>query len=173
MKNSLKALLFCTFIFTSSAQAGFLIEPYLSYSFGSQDGSSTDTNFNGPGYGARLGYQFLGFMAGADYSIQSLNFDDDGDKKQLGLFAGYDAPILFRVWGTYFLNGSIEFDSNSELDGGSGYALGAGYTGLPFVSLNVEYRVMNYDEASAANVTNTVDIETKEILFSVSLPLNL
>ena len=181
IKNSLKAFLFCTFIFSSTAQAGLMFEPYLGYSFnGSIGESSDDTDYNGLTYGARLGYQSLGLMFGADFSAQSLSVDNDNgadadfDKNQIGIFVGYNAPILFRFWATYFFTGSLEFDgANQELTSGSGFALGAGYTGLPFVSLNLEYRTVNYDEVEFASMTQNADTDAKEILFSVSLPFNL
>ena len=79
------------------------------------------------------------------------------------IFVGYELPIMLRAWATYF------FDSNWDFDGGektefTTIALGVGFTGLPFVSLNAEYRLNTFDSDE--------DIETNaDILFSVSIKL--
>ena len=132
-------------------------------------------------YGARVGYQFLGFMAGVEYgmgsgltqdvaaaSIGGVSIPDAEtkyDATHMGIFVGYELPIMLRAWATYF------FDSNWDFDGGAKtefttIALGVGFTGLPFVSLNAEYRLNTFD--SDDNIETNADL-----LFSVSLPLNL
>lgn len=188
------------FVFSGNTKAGILVEPYLGYSLAGS-GDSTfgttkyDHSYSTPTLGGRLGYGMLGFMAGIDYSMQtfglesevgSTKFDDDVSKSQLGIFVGYQLPILLRVWGTYFLSSKIEgddsqasgtlFDSRYEFSDGGGYALGAGFTGLPFVSINLEYRTLEYDkgELSGATITNYNEkLDLSEILLSVSLPLDL
>jgi hypothetical protein len=188
------------FVFSGNTKAGIHVEPYLGYSLGGS-GDSTfgttnyDHSYGTPTIGGRLGYGMLGFMAGIDYSMQnfglesevgSTTFDDDVSKSQLGIFVGYELPILLRVWGTYFLSSKIEgddsqaagtlFDSRYEFSDGGGYALGAGFTGLPFVSINLEYRTLEYDkgELNGATITNYNEkLDLSEILLSVSLPLDL
>lgn len=199
MRNYLLSLI-SLLVFSSTANAGLLIEPYLGYSLmgdgDSQIGTTTyDHSYGTPTLGGRLGGTYLGFMAGLDYSMQtfdlksevgSTEYKDGVKKNQLGLFVGYELPILLRVWGTYFLSGSLEGDDtaagtqfinkNGEYSSGGGYALGVGFTGLPFVSLNLEYRTMEYDkyELNGQNVaTYNEKLNLNEILLSVSLPLNL
>ncbi len=185
IKHSLIAL----FAFISlSANAGFLVEPYLGYKIGTGDqGGSTpvDYTYSGATFGGRLGYQFLGLMGGLDYSLSSFDIDRevpgtktsvDTSQSTFGAFVGYDFPILLRAWAAYYFSSKLEENDNDEYSGG-GYGLGVGFTGLPFVSLNIEYRSLAYDEFynSSASSTSSLgaDVEINEILFSVSLPLDL
>tara|TARA_Y100000780_G_scaffold232591_1_gene267920 strand:- start:15381 stop:15959 length:579 start_codon:yes stop_codon:yes gene_type:complete len=188
-KSSAKfmALIIALFTFSSATQAGALIEPYLGYGIGSGDRNNTDYDYNTPQFGARLGYQMLGLMGGIDYSLAP-EFDleaetagstskIDTDKNQLGLFVGYEFPILLRAWATYYLSSKLETTSataTTEYSGG-GYALGVGFTGLPFVSLNLEYRMFSYDEVETGSFKGDLDpeLELNEIFLSVSLPLNI
>lgn len=199
-KNFLLLFFLSIFVFAGTAKAGILIEPYLGFSLaGSGDTtfgtSKYDHSYSTPTIGGRLGYSMLGFMGGIDYSMQSFDlesevgsttFKDGVSKNQLGIFVGYNLPILLRVWGTYYLSSKVEgddantasnfIDSRYEFSDGGGYALGAGFTGLPFVSVNLEYRTIEYDKAelSGANITNYNEkMDLSEILLSVSLPLDL
>ncbi|MDD0853320.1 outer membrane beta-barrel protein [Halobacteriovorax sp. GB3] len=178
-----------------NAQAGVLVEPYLGYRLVSgedSNSSKTEYDYNGSVIGGRLGYQFLGFMGGLDYSrglgaYELEQKDSSGTSKNdytqssFGLFAGYELPILLRAWVTYWMSNKLEGDSgavNGDEFNGSGYGLGIGFTGLPFVSLNLEYRNMTYDEFfdKAAGTTTALsgdsEIGMSEILLSVSLPLD-
>lgn len=192
-------------IISFSANAGVMIEPYLGYGmFGSGDTTRNSTNYShSPGgltFGGRLGYQFLGFMAGVDYSLSSTtltttatgvsDMEDDISRSNLALFVGYNLPIMLRVWGSYFLDASVEgtttnssgsaflraSDSNdlTKATGGTGIALGVGLTSLPLVSLNAEFRSItfaDYENKSGTAITDvTEDVNFQEILLSVSLP---
>jgi len=199
VKNKLLLSILFSLLLTS-AQASFLIEPYLGFSIaGDGDtqvaGANYDLSYSSPTIGARAGYQMLGFMAGIDYSMQTFDLESksgnttrkDGFKKnQLGVFVGYELPILLRAWATYYLSAGLDgddapatgqnFSSNDEFSGGSGYALGVGFTGLPFVSINLEYRQLSYDKFERS--TNSLvgygeDADLSEVMLSVSLPLNL
>ena len=100
----------------------------------------------------------------------------------MGAFVGFEFPILLRVFGTYYFSDEQETDSTNlttvsqKSSKGSGIALGAGYTGLPFLALNVEYRSFNHDESTNYN-GDTADLTTDntftEIMFSISLPFVL
>ena len=201
MKKSLFKFILLSFVlFSVNASASILIEPYLGYAFlgnGEVSVSNTkyDNDYAGPTFGGRLGFQQLGFMIGADYSMQSFEmestagsttYNDDVKKKQLGIFVGYNFPIMLRVWGTYFISGSFEgddaisannrYDSNDKLTDGNGYALGIGYRPMPLVSINLEYRKFEYDtwEEGGVEATNiTKDQSLSEMLLSVSLPFNI
>ncbi len=180
-------LLISLFIFSNTAQAGVLVEPYLGFGIGSGDRGNIDYDYTTPQFGARLGYSFLGLMGGIDYSLAT-SFDIDAEntttgvnsstsykKNQFGIFVGYELPILLRAWGTYYVNASLEDDIAPISDySGSGYALGVGFTGLPFVSLNLEYRSFSYDEVETSGSTSTLSpsFDLNEILLSVSLPLD-
>ena len=175
--------------YSNSAKASLLAEPYLGYSFGSSDHQGTEYDYNTTQIGARVGYQMLGLMAGIDYSMAMGSYDMDtkvkssntegtlkaDSKSQFGLFVGYELPILLRAWGTYFVNTSFEDTGANTKYSGEGFALGAGFTALPLLSLNLEYRNYSYDEQETIGQKSAVSPAWgfSEILFSVSLPLNL
>ena len=192
MKKLLSAVvLFLTV--SMSANALIHVEPYLGYNMISGENSNstiTKYDFGGVNYGARLGLTALGFMGGLDYSMGSGDWETetlntkttvDSSQTKLGVFAGYELPILLRAWATYFVNVKQEIESganNGREYSGSGFGLGVGFTGLPFVSVNLEYKQYSYDEyESAAGTTVTIDgankIDLNEIMLSVSLPLDL
>ncbi len=182
--------LLVTICFMFGANAGFLIEPYTGYRVGSLEttlsGEKYDYGLKGANIGARVGYTFLTFMAGIDYNIGSVDGDVDQapagtpneeyDTANFGLFAGVQLPILLRGWATYYLNSTYEEADGDELSG-SGFGLGVGFTGLPFVSLNLEYRSLTFDEYSTSTGTTKLsgdnERDANEIFVSVSLPLDL
>lgn len=189
-----KFLWIYAFAFSSIAQAGFLIEPYVGYSIGSgEDNMNTVTEWeqNAPFFGARLGYQAFGFMGGIDFT-HGLDSDlketsggvttkYDVDQNTFGAFFGYNFPALFRVWGAYYFSSTLGLNSGPGFGGeikGSGYGLGFGYTGLPWVALNIEYRRLTFDEAESV-IGQTIKFNSQEemdynqIMFSLSLPFDL
>ena len=176
-----------------SAQAGVLIEPMIGYQFGSADeavtGGSAEHSYSDAFFGARLGYQQLGLMAGLDYRISSFVDERDysGSKQKndvkeskFGFFVGYNLPILLRAWVGYYFSVSQEDDDArggnlGDERNGSGPGIGLGFTGLPFISINLEYHSFALDEyknVSAGTTTNGSDYDVKEFLLSVSLPLD-
>lgn len=196
MKKLLIAFLFTV---VSSAHAGFLIEPYLNYNFGSGDykdsGETIDITTSGPNFGSRLGYQFLGFMGGMDFNMGSLGWDEkangtkvsyDLDTTRIGIFAGYDFPILLRAWVGYYFKNNAEYSKAYPVDGitkgdglnGTAIELGVGFTPLPLLSVNVGYRMNTFDEYEADNGTKVAlngdnEISVNEIFVGISLPLDL
>ena len=210
---------------TSTASAGFLIDPYLGFRFSGEivedtnRGDEDEYEFSGLAYGARVGYDYFGIMFGVEYGMASSDIEQsadpecagiancsvvgkkhEGDFKNLGIFVGYNVPLMFRVWFTYFLSAEMELtgktdqtdlggDTNSTTtyDGG-GYSLGVGYTGLPFLSINLEYKKLTYNEidfvgafsatadlptSSHVNFGSRGELDSSEIMLSVSLPLDL
>ena len=156
----------------SSAQASFLIEPYVGMHFNSEvEQGSADDDFSGAGLGARFGWQNLGLQLGANYKKASFDFDDSGDAdySHFGLFAGYEFPILVRVWAEYILSSELDFDNGGKWDEASGTTIGFGYTGLPFVAINFETTQVSYDEISGFNG----DLDLTSYMLSISLPITL
>jgi len=193
MKSNKLALILFSLLFTlTPTHAGVLVEPYVGYAIGSAEFSNADWDYKTIQPGARLGYQFMGLMAGVDYSTAKFDLDfehkttgatatfSDFKKTQLGVFVGYNLPVLLRVWGTYFLNAEAEYPGDGQANSdfkynGGGYGLGAGFTALPFLSINLEYRMYKYDEAEQGGITAALaeELEFNEIFLSVSLPLNI
>ena len=175
MKKNLLILLF--FAFVVNAKADILVEPYVGINVGGKIENSDigfDENLSGTALGARLGWQQLGLFLALDYRTTSLEFskgssDYDLDESQYSAVVGYDFPILFRVWGQYVLGGEgkIGGDGDAKLKNPSGTILGVGFTGLPFVSLNLEMANYKYDKMDSTS--SDTDIST--YLLSVSLPL--
>lgn len=153
-------------VFTT-AQASFLIEPYLGTHISSDVDNGTSKDFGGVGMGARLGWQNLGLQLGVNYKMATLDVDDrgDADYNHIGVFAGYEFPILVRAWAEYVLSSDVDFDNGSEMSGASGTTIGFGYTGLPFVAINFETTKITYDDNSSNR-----DDEINSYMLSISLP---
>lgn len=188
-KFTLFTLLFLSFATIPTAQAGVLVEPMIGYQFGDGDEPGVDHSYSGPFFGGRLGYQQLGFMLGLDYRISTFEDEqqlsnsvvhDDQKQTKFGAFVGFNFPILMRAWVSYYFDVSMEDDdarNNNAGDEYSGDGLGAGigFTGLPFVSVNIEYHAYSYDEFENARTgakSSVSDFDVSEILLSVSLPLD-
>lgn len=165
--------------FVSTSHADILLEPYLGYYFGSSTQSgSKDGDVTGLGYGARFGFQHMtGFMIGAEYFTGQLE-DDDGTVKtdmtpgDLGVFAGFNFPILLRAYATYFITNKWKAKTSTttaDLEGSGGLKLGLGWTGLPFVSINLEYMTVGFDKVGGNSIDDTIN--EKIYGLSVSLPL--
>ncbi len=179
----------------SSSHAGLLVEPYLNFAFGS--GESTYNSISdipggsGVEIGGRLGGTFLGAMAGLDVAKGSLSnelkvgsttYKDDYSKTRIGIFAGYEFPILLRGWAAYHFKNELESDGglfakNSKFNGTS-IEFGIGFTPLPLLCLNAGYRASTYDEFESSTGSTTALNGSNELTFSeyfvgVSLPLDL
>lgn len=160
--------------FTSVSQAGLLLEPYLSYESGTQKGD-VEGKMTGTSLGARIGWTapvfFWAALDGSTGTVTSkpdVGADDEGKRTSLYATVGVDFPILVRGWIGYGLMNEIKFDTAGKAKG-SATKLGVGFTGLPFISLNVELINEKFDDLEGA----TVDIENSATVFSVSLPLDL
>ena len=190
MKHIILSLLAFTFVSfaQTQVQAGILIEPYIGYEMGKITAEATvggtpvpvgDADYDGYNLGARLGFSTLGFSFGADYML-STGEDEDKDESSmnhLGAFVGFDFPVLFRVYAVYMFsvkNTQKDTANNTETDlEGSGYKLGVGFTGLPFVSINLEAIVREFDEESGTVLGQpyTLSLKTASTMLSVSIPL--
>ena len=178
-----KSLLLIMFTcFSLTASAGLLVEPYAGFGslstaadFVSGSNSSvSDESSTASVIGGKLGYSFILLSAGLDYQIMMGDLDGDSATiSNTSLFVGVDLPILFRFWGKYIINSEFDYDVSSNLDISfkDGYALGLGFTGLPFVSLNLEYSLMNYEMEFGNNAK--ADYLVGATVLSVSLPLDL
>jgi len=196
------------FALISQAQAGILIEPYLGYIFSAdtkETGSGSGSfdykyDYSGLNYGGRLGYSTFGLQVGLDYNMASYDYEtsnsttklkDAYDFNAFGAFVGFKFPVLLRVWGTYYFNaelkdkdsgsGGVYTPSGSKFNG-NGFGLGAGFTGLPFVNINLEYRSFTYDEGTTSagvklnlpDTTNGVGKHSaSEMILSLSVPFDI
>lgn len=180
MRNKLKVLSLVTLLsFFSSANAGILVEPYIGYYLGTYKAGSSKENFSGPDFGARVGYKnILGLMFGVDYLTGKMEDkaspSNDLTPSQIGAFIGFEFPILLRVYGVYSLSDKLERKSDTQtlkLEGNSGIKLGVGYTGLPLISINLEYSVSKYDKSNDSSLSGS--LKQNSYGLSVSLPFDL
>lgn len=162
--------IFSLFMTTSYSQAGLLVEPLIGLNI-TGEGGDDDLDNMPITYGARLGYQNLGLMLGLDYQkTDAIKYDSSSEKYDLsetGVFVGYNFPILVRAWLGYTFKATNE---GPGLDlSGKGTKIGVGFTGLPFVSINLEFKKQEYDENGSTDLSPKIKGEM--MLLSVSLPL--
>lgn len=196
-KSNLLLAMVAFFGWVSAAQAILYVEPYVGYRLNATEvNTSAGTaaySWDGVGMGARLGGSFLMFAAGLQYEMGSYeesldeaiggvaagSTNTEYDTTNLGAFVAFTGLPLINVWGTYFFSSELEYSASSDATdigstiNGSGYGVGAGFTGLPFLSINLDYRMYAYDEATnAAGVTQTLtnEYESSEIMLSISSP---
>jgi hypothetical protein len=164
-------------LFSANTFAGILIDPYVGFgnstttldqASGSYSDDSTDSV---SAVGGRLGYSFLLLSAGIDYQMATI---DDAKRTNTSAFVGFDLPILLRVWAEYTLSSQIDdddLDSNIDISLDSGYSVGIGFTGLPFVSINLEVEQHNYTYENVPTL-GELEVASATYLLSVSLPLD-
>lgn len=159
--------------FASTSHADILIEPYIGYEMGKGTAGTTDFKLSGTDLGLRVGYASpVMFWAALDYTMGSGTFDPDGGssgdgkRSSLGAVVGLDFPILLRAWLGYGFTNDLKLDSDTLK--GKYTKLGVGFTGLPFVSLNLEVISDTWDDSSGGG---DPDAKNTSYLISVSLPL--
>lgn len=188
--KSLAVAVFFSFI-TLSSQAAVLIEPILGYNLDGvlrvEDDVTGQTKTGGGGsgaaYGGRLGYQKLGFQIGVDYLNSKMKFKSEEPivSSEWGAFVGFEFPILLRAYAGYIFSASAEAENidtgnggtaDANYSGGTGAKVGIGFTLLPFVDLNLEYRRTQYDELKVGSLPKSSDERTfSTFMVGVSLPL--
>jgi hypothetical protein len=170
----LKLLIMLSSVLVSvQAFSGLLVDPYLGAGRQVQTLSATGVTVADPdpestsSVGARLGYSFILVSAGIDYEMQTI---DESKATNISAFVGVDMPILVRAWAEYFLSSKYDLDEAGDVGFKDGYGIGIGFTGLPFVSLNLEIQNLNYEVEAGAN---DLEFGTTTTTFSVSFPINL
>lgn len=183
-------MLLSSFILLTSSQAfaGIYLEPYFGYETGKSTGEAdiqsvgilqVDTESKGVVFGGKLGYSMMGLAGGLDYSMfkskdtdkTGQGNDGDSDVTDTGAFVQFTFPIMFKVSGTYIFNSKNKSDDSEST--GSGIKIGAGYTGLPFIAINLDYISVKYDDTKVDNaVVNSSDVKSTSYMLSVSLPLD-
>ena len=172
MKQFLLAFLM---IFGMGLQAqAFFVEPFLNYEMG-ENADNSNQEYTGTNLGVRAGGSTLGFFYGLEYglfsgdvetTVASVTTKSSADGSDLGLTIGYDFPIMFRAYLTYFLMSDMEVGS-TELEGSGGMRLGLGFTTLPFININLEMITRKYDKSNG----NDSDTELEGYALGVSIPL--
>ncbi|MBF0312697.1 MAG: hypothetical protein HQK50_15000 [Oligoflexia bacterium] len=199
-------IVLCFFLirFATAANATILLEPYLSFSFkghvekkSTPEGPTHEWSYMGPGYGFRVGFDFVSLLLGLELSTNKQTWEGDkaitagiNDQPQemnsnsLGLFIGTITSFGLIVRGTYFVMVNIEKkDHNGPYDQGDtykgmGYSLALGYRFLPYLATTLEFRSFYMDRikiASDAGKTYSLsdgrEASLSEIMLTVSAPL--
>ncbi len=139
----------------------------------------------------------------ADNSITE--YSDEASRKMYGIFLGYSIPMMIRVWMTYYWRVKTTFkgaasDVKTNADGtetitrynskfnigsyykGHAFGVGLGVLGVPFLSLNFEYKLIRYSEyynSSSGKLSGMPrssadeDLVHQEMFFSISAPFDL
>jgi hypothetical protein len=191
MKFAQLLILILAFLIIKPAQAGLLIEPLVGYTmskFQVDEDGFDEEKANGGSIGGRLGYQNFGFQLGLDYLRSSLKVDDDAYKtnttvNEFAGFVGFEFPVLLRVYAGYIFaatgEGKVDFGAGAgkqtiELSDGSGVKAGVGFTVLPFLDINVEWRKGTYGELKiGSGDKEDTDTDFSAIMVGVSLPFVL
>jgi len=171
------------FFVVNSARADLLIEPVAGWN-APTNLNIWDKNYvgNGGSAGGRVGFQKFGFQLGLDYLFSSIAFQNHDLPKKFNMnewtiFAGFEFPAFLRVYGGFILSASAETkDSNGDpliLEAGSGSKVGLGFTGLPFLDINLEYRRGTWDQYKLDNVKTEKESHYNSILVAVSLPFTI
>jgi hypothetical protein len=199
MNSLAKLLVGFMFLFVTSAQAKFLIEPYAGYGMSTltatskPSGTKISTENNGLGLGARAGYVLpMGLWFAADYVTfleTDLKYKEPSgltDGKVSGSAAyidvGFDVPAIpLRFWAGYAFmdNAQIKGTSSTTDYTGTGYKAGLGFKPIPMMSLNLEYMMHMHDKyktssGSEGDVSSAYDdYKASTIFLSVSVPFML
>lgn len=152
------------------ANAGILIEPYVGASTSTMtvmQGSTeipAETN-SGSTTGMRLGWGMLGLHAGIDYQMDKV----DGTPSTLtGIMVSYKLPILFKAYAVKYIKYTSDGEDYSS--GLNAMKVGVGFTGLPFVHLNLEYGT---SVSSFTLLGQSIEATSKVIGITASLPFDL
>lgn len=198
MKSTFLTFVFAT-LFSSQAFSMGLFEPSFGLSLKSKSeltqdgGGGFETKGNPMFFGTRLGFQMMGLMGGLslkqhmktkyEFEVGNNTFKEDYSKRDLGIFLGYNLPVMLRLWGGYYFSSTwtskaddLEADDNEKYKG-SAIAFGLGYTGFPLISINLELVRSSFDKVESKDGTefdypDSIDHKSTDILLSVSLPLH-
>jgi hypothetical protein len=180
------------------AHADLLLEPYIGYGIGNlkadyNGGGSLKYTVNGVNIGGRVAIALPIVYFGLDgqYGTGSAGLSSDSagafhstnfTRTALFAFVGAHIPML-RAWAGYGFLNNLKFASASTSPEttfkGSAIKLGAAFTGLPVVDLNLEYIMSTYNKTTVAG--STVDVGSSglfstatdsTILLSVSAPFD-
>jgi hypothetical protein len=205
----LKKLLLGIFLLAStSAHSMLWLEPYVGYqlttdtftvsNLGSLNGEYKQAA-TGLRIGGKAGVSMMGLAGGLHYELGTMAEGDltnpsgtdtaqtdEYDQTNLGAFVTFTMLPMINLTASYYFSVERKVSASTtatdigDKTKGSGFGIGAGFTGLPFLSVNLEYRILSYDEFEDANGTitalpsSTVSAsDANSILLSISAPFDL
>lgn len=191
----MKKLIFLLLVLTTtSAYATLLIEPYIGHPVNSSAISTTPSgeteyeieskNFI---IGSRVALSMLGFFAGVDYKMFTIEGNEGDDlssdvyqKGRTAIVAGYNFPIFLRAWVSIAQESEFETSgqSNGEMtdyvyNNDEDITFGIGYTGLPLLSVNFELSQIHSNYFKVGEGKQDVDLDWTIYSVSLSLPIDL
>lgn len=172
-----KLLVLLFFLGLSQANAGVLFEPYIGYGFGSSEQGSSKSDGTGPEFGGRIAFETLGFFIGGEYMAATIKTKNKTTKNtynynvtNIGATVGYQFPILLRAYATYFFTSNAKVDTTIPATySGNAMKIGVGFTGLPIVSINLEYIATTYTKAEAMGITQTISPKATGSMYAISI----
>jgi hypothetical protein len=177
------ALAITALFFGSAAHAALLVEPYAGYAFGGtikNGGFASSDTITGVEYGARLGFQKMGFMIGAEYLGGNMDFKDSGTtyhvgQTDIGPFIGYQSLLGFRIFASYFISptASTNTSPTEKFTSGWGAKIGVGYKVLQYMAVNLEYYSSQFSKDQVSGVTATLNpkLQASYYMLTLSFPL--
>ena len=156
-------------------------------------GEKISYNHAGFFFGGKLGYAITpGFIIGGDYrsgkfkptlkgTAAGFPTKPEYDTTSIGAFISANIVPLFNVFAAYYFKNEQQRtnDNSSELYSGNRTSLGVGFTGLPFVSINLEYSIFEFDSHKEGGVVRKLPflglstLKGSELLLSISAPINI
>lgn len=139
------------FLFTNVANAMLYIEPFAGLATTPIDATNNEMK---AAVGARAGFSTMGFVLGGEYTVINSN-------NRTAAFAAFKAPVIpLRVFGRYIFDTGVSGATTS-----TGYGVGVGFTGMPFISINLDYTKLD-------NKIKLIDNSGDEIMLSISVPFD-
>jgi hypothetical protein len=178
MKYFVRSLLVVsTLLVAQSSFAGILVEPILGYGMGSYKQGAAKGEITGLQFGGRAGFGLGPIILAADIMTGSNEIKPDGgvagdaDVTSMGLTALFSPPVLpLRVWAGYAFDVEAKPEVGGKLEG-TALKVGAGYSMIPFVSVNLEYIMTTFDKSAGVALTDKMKANT--VFVSVSVPLGI
>jgi hypothetical protein len=165
------------------AKADLYLEPYVGYQVGTftHNVSSVSGTVSGTAAGLRVGLSLPIFFVAAEYSLAngtmkpSSGSDLDVTGKTLFATVGARLPLIRAYAGYGIMN-----DWDTKVSGGStgtykgsAIKLGAGFSGLPFIAVNVEYVMSTFTKYKVGSSESNTDMKSGTYMLNVSLPLSI
>jgi hypothetical protein len=183
----MKKIIFLLLFFPTLCFGGIVLDGSVGYSFPykMELKDYQDLEYRGGLLDARAGISILRvLLLGGEFTYVTGNFKysySNSEEKvkaprmDYGVFLGLDLPVNLRFWVSY-LKSEINFeDGVSSQIQGQGKGLGLGWTVLPFISINGEYRKMEYDQSSGGrfSLSDQNKLNAEWISLSIGFYTNL
>lgn len=180
------------FALTSTANAGFLFEPYFGYDFSMSGEIETSPEVRKAKWstfevGGRIGWIFNWIGIGLDFDwkkpevtweANAANAEAKTDVSMtnlagfIGLYLGKRGQWMIRLKYNFMSNAKSDFNTGGNAATweykGMGYGIDLGYRFLNWLALNIDYTMNTYDELSGNS--NVPKFKTSDLLVSISLP---